>query len=122
LPAGRAGAVDLRRGVDGGAVRRGRRGLPGDGPQLVVQRPAPAPGGGRGGGADLGPGLADWNRRSMTKRKRRSSAQAEGRTGAALADLGLDDRQQRVVVWSVTAGGVLAIALVLTLVVNAIGG
>ncbi|MEU7937009.1 hypothetical protein [Microbispora bryophytorum] len=58
----------------------------------------------------------------MTKRKRRSSAQAEGRTGAALADLGLDDRQQRVVVWSVTAGGVLAIALVLTLVVNAIGG
>ncbi|MBE3009464.1 hypothetical protein IL992_09665 [Microbispora sp. NEAU-D428] len=58
----------------------------------------------------------------MTKRKRRSSAPAEGRTGAALAELGLDDRQQRVVVWSVTAVGVLAIALVLTLVVNAIGG
>ncbi|GIH45885.1 hypothetical protein SAMN05421833_101458 [Microbispora rosea] len=58
----------------------------------------------------------------MTKRKRRSSAPVERRTGAALAELGLDDRQQRVVVWSVTAGGVLAIALVLTLVVNAIGG
>ncbi|WP_328709684.1 hypothetical protein [Microbispora hainanensis] len=58
----------------------------------------------------------------MTKRKRRSPAPAEGRTGAALSDLGLDDRQQRVVVWSVSAVGVLAIALVLTLVVNAIGG
>ncbi|MEU6412410.1 hypothetical protein [Microbispora sp. NPDC046933] len=58
----------------------------------------------------------------MTKRKRRSSAPAEGWTGSTLAELGLDDRQQRVFVWSVTAVGVLAIALVLTLVVNAIGG
>ncbi|GGO02297.1 hypothetical protein GCM10010116_04470 [Microbispora rosea subsp. aerata] len=53
----------------------------------------------------------------MTKRKRRSSA-----PGSALSELGLDDRQQRVVVWSVVAVGVLAIALVLTLTVNAIGG
>ncbi|WP_182904741.1 hypothetical protein [Microbispora sp. H13382] len=58
----------------------------------------------------------------MTKRKRRSSAPAEGWTGAALTDLGLDDRQQRVFVWSVVGAGVLAIALVLTLTVNAIGG
>ncbi|WP_327045178.1 hypothetical protein OG320_26155 [Microbispora sp. NBC_01189] len=58
----------------------------------------------------------------MTKRKRRSSATAERWAGSTLTDLGLDDRQQRVFVWSVTAVGVLAIALVLTLVVNALGG
>ncbi|MBX6382794.1 MAG: hypothetical protein IRZ07_07435 [Microbispora sp.] len=58
----------------------------------------------------------------MTKRKRRPPAPSRGRTGAALAEMGLDDRQQRVLVWSVTAGGVLAIALVLTLVIKAIGG
>ncbi|MGW5263663.1 hypothetical protein ACWEQG_22060 [Microbispora sp. NPDC004025] len=58
----------------------------------------------------------------MTKRKRRSSAPAPGRTGAALTELGLDDRQQRVFVWSVVGAGVLAIALVLTLTINAIGG
>ncbi|MEV7802413.1 hypothetical protein AB0O28_05645 [Microbispora sp. NPDC088329] len=58
----------------------------------------------------------------MTRRKRRSSAPAEGWTGSTLTELGLDDRQQRVFVWSVTAVGVLVIALVLTLTVNAIGG
>ncbi|WP_182879032.1 hypothetical protein [Microbispora sp. H10949] len=58
----------------------------------------------------------------MTKRKRRSSATAERWAGPTLTELGLDDRQQRVFVWSVTAAGVLVIALVLTLVVNALGG
>ena len=57
----------------------------------------------------------------MTRRKRRSGPPAEGWTGSTLSELGLDDRQQRVFVWSVVAAGVLAIALVLTLTVNAIG-
>lgn len=58
----------------------------------------------------------------MTKRKRRSSAPAERWTGSTLAELGLNDRQQRVFVWAVTGVGVLAIALVLTLVINGLAG
>ncbi len=58
----------------------------------------------------------------MTKRKRRSAGAAERWTSETLSEWGLTDVQQRIllVVGSVVA--VLVSALVLTLVVNAIGG
>ncbi|GAA0392248.1 hypothetical protein GCM10009530_49430 [Microbispora corallina] len=58
----------------------------------------------------------------MTKRKRRSSAPAPRWTGSALSEWGLSERNQRILVWTGSVVAVLAVALVLTLLVNVFAG
>ncbi|MEW9531445.1 hypothetical protein [Microbispora sp. NPDC049125] len=59
----------------------------------------------------------------MTKRKRRSAVPAAERwTDSALAEWGLSERQRRILIWSGAVVAVLAIALVLTLIVNSFAG
>jgi len=57
----------------------------------------------------------------MNRRKRRSSAPVD-EWGSVLSALGLSERQQRILFWAGSTVAVLALALVLTLVVNAFAG
>ncbi|MBP2702279.1 hypothetical protein JOL79_00530 [Microbispora sp. RL4-1S] len=58
----------------------------------------------------------------MTKRKRRPTAPAERWTGSALSEFGLSEGQQKVLRWGGSVVGLIALALVLTLTVNAFAG